>query len=228
MDVGNKQIPEFRLSTTLLQDIKKLYEKFSTKEISFDQAAEALEHKSPKSGTFLRKIAAMRAYGIADGRGNIRVTDLGQKLSSPTIDENTRNDAMIQAINNIPLWHILYEKYTKTNTPIPNDFYITDLTQHCDLTIEEARKIAPEILKDFKDDTKFIMMSSTLQSAPSGNPQNPRSGGSNSPHPDEDVLEITYGKYGLRLPKDEAEKEEVGEILKGMIDLALGKKKKIE
>src|SRR2546427_11013642 len=81
MQIGSKAIPFFRLSTTLFNDIKTIYEKFGTNDVDQGVVSEVLGHKSQASGTFKNKIASMRDYGLIDGRGKIRVTEIGEKIA---------------------------------------------------------------------------------------------------------------------------------------------------
>src|SRR5918994_7470280 len=102
MKIGNKYIPDFRLSSTLLTDIKTLYNKIDNNEVDLGVVAEVLEHKSSKSGTFLTKIASMRDYGLIDGRGKIYVTSIGEKIAFHQTDKEY-SDAIKSAVKKIPL-----------------------------------------------------------------------------------------------------------------------------
>ncbi|MDE1816862.1 MAG: hypothetical protein KGI11_09940 [Thaumarchaeota archaeon] len=226
MKVGTKEIPEYRLSSSLLSDLKILFEKNGRQEIELPTAAEILGHKSPKSGTFLYKIAAFRAYGLADGRGKIAVTDIGENIVFKK-DEMSYNNAFVKALTKIPLWSILFDKYTKMGKEIRDDDFWLELKNQCELTIEQAKNLAPEILKAYREDSRLINMSLLMEKR---EPQQPfpneptKPSGGNSQN-DDNMLVISYGKYNVTLPKEYSEREEVGEILKSMIDLSLKQKK---
>lgn len=230
MRVGTKEIPEYRMSSGLLSDLKTLFEKFGREEIELPTVSEVLGHKSPRSGTFLYKIAAFRAYGLADGRGKIAVTEIGENIVFKKDDDVSYNNALVSAIKKIPLWNFLFEKYTKNSKDIKEDDFWLDLKDNCELTIEQAKKLAPEILKSYREDTRLINMSLLLEKKESHTTQSVPSKSHNLDTVDkqnDDMLIVSYGKYNVTLPKEFSEREEVGEILKSMIDLSLKHKKKL-
>jgi len=95
------------------------------------------------------------------------------------------------------------------------------------LNIDESKKRTREILKCYHDDTKLINMSLVLErkEPPVAN-EPPKSGSlGNGDKQNEDVLVISYGKYNVTLPNEFSEREDVGEILKSMIDLSIKSKK---
>jgi len=223
-----KIIPHYRMSTNLLSDLKRIFDKFGKAETALPIISEFLGHKSSKSGTFLYKTAAFRAYGLADGRGKIAVTDIGENIAFKK-DEVSYNEALIRAVTKIPFWKFLFDKYTKHNEDIKEDDFWLDLKEQYDFTIDEAKDLAPEILKSYHVDTRLINMS--LLSVEKGVTSPPNSSGVSSSGlgsgdtQNDNVLVISYGKYNITLPKEHSEREEVGEILKSMIDLSLQQKK---
>lgn len=214
------------MSTSLLSDLKRIFDKFDKAETALPIISEFLGHKSSKSGTFLYKIAAFRAYGLADGRGKIAVTDVGENIAFKK-DEVSYNEALIRAVTKVPFWKFLFDKYTKSNKDIKEDDFWLDLKEQYDLTIDEAKDLAPEILKSYHKDTRLINMSLLLEKKelPITNESPKPSGVDNIDKQNEDMLVISYGKYNVTLPNEFSEREDVGEILKSMIDLSLQQKK---
>lgn len=226
MNVGTKEIPQFRLSSTLLKDLKTVYEKVGKNEVDAGVIAELLSHKSPKSGTFLAKIASMRDYGVLDGRGKLRVTDIGEAIAFNR-DQTKFNDALIRAVNKIPLWHMLFEKYTQNGQDIPDaDFWLT-LKESCDLTIEEAKIVAPNVRNAYKEDIKLIIISKPIPNnvenngeskQPSNNltqqPQNPPQ--QPQQPATEGMIPMGYGDVKVYLPKEGT--AEAWNKLKKMVD----------
>ena len=86
---------------------------------------------------------------------------------------------------------------------------------------------APEILKSYRKDTRLINMSLLFEKKepPITNEPPKPSGVDNIDKQNEDMLVISYGKYNVTLPNEFSEREDVGEILKSMIDLSLQQKK---
>lgn len=106
MKVGTKSIPDFRFNANLISDIRTPYEKFGNSQTELATIAEVLDHKSPKSGIFLMKIAAMKCYGLIDGRVKITVTKIGQKIAESnkeTSDKYAYNKFLVDAVERIPL-----------------------------------------------------------------------------------------------------------------------------
>lgn len=218
--IGSKEIPKFRLSTQLLGDIKILYDKFGLNANDLPTVARVLGHESDRSGTFLTKIASMRSYGLLDGRGKVFVTDIGEKIAFHPNDDVGFNDSLIKAVNRIPLWNALYEKYTKKGASIPTEDFWLDLKNLCDLTIEEAQKLAPEVRKAYEEDIKGIRAGLTqLQSMPQ-NMQTPIvTARTQSEAAPQDSTLIAWGDVKLFLPKEKT--LESWKALKRMVDALL-------
>lgn len=163
MKIGTNEIPDFRLSTTVLSDLKKIYEKFGLSEVDQSVVAQVLDHKSEKSGTFLRKIASMRDYALIEARGKVKITATGELLADPTKSDKDYNEGLIRAVNAIPLWRTLFDKYTKKGLEILSEDFWLDLKEFCDLTIEQAKNQAPTVLSAFKEDIKQIRINRNLE-----------------------------------------------------------------
>jgi hypothetical protein len=152
MKIGNKTIPENRLPS-LIEAVKTLYGKFSTKEIDDETASRLLGHTTSRSGAYIQKRADLRAFGLIEPRGPIKVTEVGRKVSYPN---NTREEqeGLIQAISNIELWKLIYEKYTKKGLTPPSDFW-TDIREWTGLPPEEAKNAAEIVRKAYLEDIKY-------------------------------------------------------------------------
>lgn len=64
--------------------------------------AKEVGHQSTSSGTFRRKLADARKYGLMTPRGDYEITELGKRLAQPT-DERDRHDAIFRMLQNISL-----------------------------------------------------------------------------------------------------------------------------
>ena len=76
MHIGSFSVPDVRLYPALVEATRTIYDKFPSDEADMRTLAQLLGHKSPKSGAFLSKLAALRAYGLIEGRGRVRVMGL--------------------------------------------------------------------------------------------------------------------------------------------------------
>lgn len=222
MKLGTKKIPDFRLSSKLISDMKSVFDRYDKNEITVPDLAAFLGHKSPTSGTFLYKISSLRAFGLMEGTGKVIVTDIGEKIALRENDIDY-NNALISAVNRVPLWGIIFTKYTKVGKEIQEDKFWSELREHCGLTVEESQKKAPEILKWYREDTRMINMSLITEKTPEK--INPVDIG-NIPIPSHslEVMDIGYEDYKVYLPKDEDEQKEVWKRLKGMVEAYLNPK----
>ncbi|MBI4200008.1 MAG: hypothetical protein HY535_06015 [Chloroflexi bacterium] len=62
------------------------------------------------SGTLFAKSAALRDFGLVEGRGELRVSDLGRRVLLPTSPEEGRQ-ARAQAFQRVDLLRYLYERF---------------------------------------------------------------------------------------------------------------------
>lgn len=153
MKLGDKQITENRLPS-LVDAVKTLYGKFGSKEIDDEMTSRLLGHSTSRSGAYIQKRADMRTFGLIESRGPIKVTALGRKVSYP---ENTKEEqeGLIEAIRNIELWKLIYDKYTEKGEPLPADLW-TDLRVWTGIPPEEAQNMAEIVRKYYLEDTKYI------------------------------------------------------------------------
>lgn len=100
--------------------------------------AQAVGHKSTSSGSFRRKIADARKYGLMTPRGTFEATDLGMQLANP-VDEQDRMETRFEMLQNISLFKDIYERING-NDP-PNEFWRI-LTEITDADPKKARKVA--------------------------------------------------------------------------------------
>ncbi|MDO8750411.1 MAG: hypothetical protein Q7K03_04635 [Dehalococcoidia bacterium] len=62
------------------------------------------------SGTLFAKIAALRDFGLVEGRGELRISDLGRRILRPANPEEARQ-TRIEAFQRVDLLRALYEKF---------------------------------------------------------------------------------------------------------------------
>jgi len=148
-----------RLYPELFDDVKKFYGKFGQSEADQEAVARLWGHKSPKSSQFSYvKLGSLRDYGLIEGRGKIKVSDLGKRLTFPQSDKEG-NDAIVEAIKNVPLWKRLFDNYTAKDEDLPIDTFWMDLRQivgEDNLPPEEAENKAKIVRKAYFEDLRYF------------------------------------------------------------------------
>ena len=94
----------------------------------------------------------------------------------------------------------------KGNTVKDADFWL-ELQDNCSLTIEKAKKLAPEILKAYRDDIKLINVSLLKENNNNQVPSNYDT--SPNLRTPSNLIDIGYGDYKVHLPKDQKEQQQV-------------------
>lgn len=107
---------------------------------SDESFAQAVGHRSATSGTFRRKIADARKYGLMAPRGTFKATDLGFKLANPE-DDRSRHEAYYEMLQNIEL---LTDIHDAISGNIPDEFWRV-LTEQTDANPRDAREAADDI-----------------------------------------------------------------------------------
>jgi hypothetical protein len=108
--IGDKEFPATNIDTAV-DSAKKIAKQF--KGVPFDRKslASALQYKSETTGAFNQLLADLRKFGLVTGRGeSLQATDLVEKLAVPH-DEKEYSGAVVEAMNNVPLFRELYDHY---------------------------------------------------------------------------------------------------------------------
>lgn len=152
MQIGKYTIPRFRLYPKLVEDTRKIYEKFSGEETEVEYVAHLLG-QSVKSGSFLQKMADLRSYGLVEGKGTgkVKVSDMGKKLTYGLDTE--RMEALEKVIRTIPLWSILLDKFGVT---LPTSKFWVDLAKITGLEAPDAQKMEDLVRKAYMDDVRYL------------------------------------------------------------------------
>jgi len=219
MKVGTKyEYPEWRLSPTLVDNLKKMYGRFGLNKIDDkNMLAVFLGHSGP-SGGFLSKMGALRTYGLITGRGYIQVSELGKRIAHPE-KPNDPYEAVKEAITQIPLWRVLYEKYTGKGVELPDVDFWVDLQEIADLVPDEAKKASKNVRKDYLDDVQYLKSQ-----------EGTKSGGSSLKG--QDIIDNEGAKSGGMISDEPAElvkglvKQGAYDIAKQFIDFLATKDKK--
>jgi len=209
MKVGTYDIPLFRLPN-LLDDTKTIYQQFPKEEIKdMDTVAKLLNHKSAQSGAFRQKLADLRAYGLIEGRGGVKVSDLARRITYP--DPNNpkeRVDAYKDAVLRIPLWKDFWSKW---GTTPPKDQFWAQLTKIAGLEAPQAQSVQEEVRNAYLTDIRDIPAQGTPLMSQHTEPQ--------KQEPAKDTEIFTFGTIQVTLPKLNA--KEAWLKAKKMIDIYL-------
>jgi len=151
-------IPKMRIYPELYDDVKKLYGKFGQDEVAQEDVAQLWGHKSAKSSQFrVTKLGSLRSYGLIEGRGKVKVSNLGKRLTYPE-DEEKLMKAIVEAVKNIPLWKIFFDTFTAKGEDLPKDTLWMNLRQivgEDKLPPEEAKNKAKILRKAYFEDIKY-------------------------------------------------------------------------
>lgn len=153
MDWGEKKVPTNRLPS-LIEDVKTIYGKFGDSEIDHETISRLLNHSSHRSGAYLQKIADMRTFGLIEKRGQIKVTEIGRKVSYPN-NPYEEQEGLKQTIKGIEFWKLIYEKYMEKGLKLPPDFW-SDIRVWTGLPPEKAKAATEKIKKAYLEDIKYI------------------------------------------------------------------------
>jgi hypothetical protein len=195
MKIGNYVVPSnpFRLPK-LVEDVKRIYDTYKADAIKNpnknDALAQLLEYKSSRNGQYWNKVAAMRTFGLLEGRGDVKVSELAKHLTYGT--ESQKKDAAQKVFFNIPLWKELYNRY---RLQLPKQDFWAKLQNITGCEAPEARSNEQFVYEAFSEDTKVLETVNIQGSAsdefmqtdeqPLGTPQ---------------FIEIKAGPYFHRLP----------------------------
>ena len=154
MRVGNKRVPDYQLPQ-LIDELKMLYQKHRDQLILIDQMAEDTGHKTPGGGTFRKKAASMRTFGLIIGTGKIHVTELG-KVIAESPDDKPPIEAYLNAIRKVELWNALYPHYEQSGEKLPLGDVQLELIGLYNLKADEAKTLAPRMHKAFLLNMKLV------------------------------------------------------------------------
>jgi len=156
--LGNYDLPPqnpFRLPK-LVEDVKKIYDTYKADSIKSpnqnDTLAQLLGYKSARNGQYWNKIAAMRAFGLLEGRGDVKVSEIAKRLTYGA-DAAQKKDAAQKAFFNIPLWKELHSRY---RLQLPKQDFWAKLQNVTGCEAPEAKSYEQFVNDAFADDAKVL------------------------------------------------------------------------
>jgi hypothetical protein len=197
MRIGNFIVPDNpnRLPR-LLNHVKKIYDTYKGDTIpnarKNDGLAQLLGYKSSNNGSYLHELSALKAYGLLEGRSDVRVSDLAKKATYGTEDE--RGKALLTAFLNIPLWKALYDRY---RLELPTQDFWAKLQHITGCEAPEAKSMEKLVTEAFYADANLIKSVKTL-AIPSETM--PKATQPTETIPSGEFIEITAGQFYQRLP----------------------------
>ena len=162
----------------------------------------------------------MRAYGLIEGRGVVRLSETGEKIARHRNHEEYK-EAVINAIRNIPLWNNFYRTFTERGKEPDKTTTALMLSTYCDLSPDKATDKAPEVIKQYNEDVKAIGRDIVVV-------VNENLGITERVQPiiaSERLVDYGFGKYRVFLPENEEEAKVVWSRLKKMVDSVIGEEK---
>lgn len=116
MQLGSYEIPEVRLKPNGLADIKLIYDAIKSSDIQANDLAKIMGYAASTSGGFYNRVKSLVLFGLLEGRGKFRVTELGKGLAYPPPDEMQRNVLLKKSVFNVELWATIFQRHGKDLT----------------------------------------------------------------------------------------------------------------
>lgn len=117
-----------------------IVEDFDGEASSQEAFAQALGHSTGNSGSYIKKIADARSYGILPTRG-LKATDLAYRVAHPENDAE-RKEAIFEMYQNVPLLSELYDHLNGNEPPSKLWSILTEVTE---ANRQDAKDAADEI-----------------------------------------------------------------------------------
>lgn len=198
MRIGNFRVSNnpYRLPRVVGRT-KQIYDTYKadviTKATKNDALAQLLGYKSSNNGAYLAELSALKAYGLLEGRGNVRVSETG-KQATYGVNEQKPN-ALLKAFLNIPLWKALYDRY---RLELPSQDFWAKLQHITGCEAPEAKSNEQFITEAFYTDANLIKSVKPTTTTGEGLTK----GGipSREKLPSGEFIEITAGSFYQRLP----------------------------
>lgn len=156
MEIGNFSVPNNpnRLPR-LIVHLKTIYDTYKGDNIpnakKNDSLAQLLKYKSSNNGAYWSELAALKAYGLIEGRSDIKVSELGKQVTYGVGDQ--KSQAILKAVLIIPLWKQLYDRY---RLQLPSQEFWAKLQHITGCEAPVARSNEQFITEAFNDDASLI------------------------------------------------------------------------
>jgi hypothetical protein len=120
-------------------------------EVSSEEAfAQAIGHSTANSGSFIKKVADARSYGILPTRG-LKDTDLAHRVAHPKNDAE-RREAIFEMYQNVPLLSELYDQLNGNEPPSNLWSVLTEITE---ANRSDAKEAADDVRIHYEEMLKY-------------------------------------------------------------------------
>lgn len=158
MKIGKYVVPNrgMRMRDSL-QNALKLYDEYKTNTITKlngdDGIAKTFGYSGANNGSYTKSIAALKDYGFLEkaGASEFRVSNIAIDAQFGTKEE--KKDALITALNNIPLWKQLYDNF---KDKVPDDPIWLKIRNITGVMSDEAQKVESFVREAYTDDIAFV------------------------------------------------------------------------
>ena len=175
MKLGSFEVPERRLVPDTIADVKKIYDAIKSDEIQSKDLSQIFGYKYATATSFYMRLNSMVSYGLLEGRGTFRVSDLGKSLLYP---ENEKQEKILKtkAILNVTLWKELYQKFQKSP---PVDNFWVQIKNITGIEPQQAQDVEKQVRKWYLEDVTHIS-DEILSEIVDGKAEGLRSNGTNT------------------------------------------------
>lgn len=158
MKIGKYVVPNrgMRMRDSL-QNALKLYDEYKTNTITKlngdDGIAKTFGYSGANNGSYTKSIAALKDYGFLEkaGASEFRVSNIAIDAQFGTKEE--KKDALITALNNIPLWKQLYDNF---KDKVPDDPIWLKIRNITGVMSDEAQKVESFVREAYTEDIAFV------------------------------------------------------------------------
>lgn len=214
MQLGSFEVPEIRLIPNAIADIKIIYDHVQSEPARSKDLAAYLGYAHATATRFYLRLNAMTVYGLLEGRGSYKVSELGKQLAYPESDEQ-ETEARTKAVLNVALWREIHSRYKKSP---PRENFWVHIKNITGIEPKKAQDIQSLIFKWYTEDIAHVSdRLSTEESTVSrgqGEPKDLSFEGDNTRSVSQQILQptdgvevISFDKYQVSLPKGDLAKE---------------------
>jgi len=129
---------------------KIVVDEFDGKVSSEEAFAQAIGHSTANSGSFIKKVADARSYGILPTRG-LKATDLAHRVAHPK-NNAERREAIFEMYQNVSLLSELYDQLNGNEPPSNLWSVLTEIT---DANRSDAKKAADDVRIHYEEMLKY-------------------------------------------------------------------------
>jgi len=154
--IGKYDYPDVSL-VEAIKDARKIYDRFKEESVDAKLISETIGYKG---GTFSQRLSALRKFGLVTSRGKVGMTDLGKIITYPA-NKDEEIEAIKQAIGNVELFRILYEKF---GIDLPKEKFWVNLASITGAEAPDAKAKAEIIRKIYEESvTPLALRAETVE-----------------------------------------------------------------